>query len=142
MKAFARALPVLIAFFFIHSCTVQQTSNPNLYKQWMLVEFTGYTKNQLIDHQAHIDLSPRKAPANQYIAYMGCNKMFFKARFFDKKVEISNVGSTMMYCENMQLEQDFAKMFPNLRYYEIHGHYLTFTDDQGRKMTFVAADWD
>ena len=142
MKALAKALSVLIVIFFIQSCTMQQTSNPNLYKQWMLVEFTGYTKNQLIDHQAYIDLSARKAPANQYSAHMGCNKMFFKAKFFDKKVEISDVGSTMMYCENMQLEQDFAKVFPNFKYYEINGHYLTFTDDLGHTIKFVAADWD
>lgn len=142
MKTFAKAILTFIALYFIQSCTPQKTANQNLYKQWMLVEFKGYAKQELMKHQAHIDLSPRKAPANQYFAEMGCNKIYFTAKFGSKDVTISNVTSTMMYCEDMQLEEDFAKAFPNVKHYEIQGLYLTLRDDQGHSMKFVASDWD
>lgn len=91
-----------------------------------------------------MDLSQTKSPKNLWKAKMGCNQMFFEADFkANGTVKFSDVGSTMMYCENnMKLEDAFGKALPLMTKYEIDGHHLTLTDTKGNQMKFVAADWD
>lgn len=118
--------------------------NPDLQRQWMLTSFENYPREFLVKNHAQLDLSSTKSPAGQYRAFMGCNQMFVNAAF--KKngtVKFSDMGSTMMYCENnMALEQDFAKALPEMTRYEVDGHHLTLSNENGKTMKFVAADWD
>ena len=74
---------------------------------------------------------------------MGCNKMFFTSEFKKAgKVKISGIGSTLMACQNMKLEDDFSKNLKNMTNYKIEGHFLTLSDDHGNSMKFIASDWD
>ena len=74
---------------------------------------------------------------------MGCNGMFFTAEFNKGIAKISDVGSTMMFCDGkMKLEQSFGKDFPTLNQFKIEGHFLTLSNANGEKMKFVETDWD
>ncbi len=128
----------------IISCNSLPARNPQLQREWMLVAYSSYSKQELISGGAKIDLT---APVlNGEIrggAFMGCNKMFFRSEF--KKngtLKISGLGSTLMACPDMKLEDDFAKGFKNMTRYEINGHFLILHDKQGSTMKFIASDWD
>lgn len=131
----------LLALFFIKSCAAQ---NANLNRQWMLIEFKNFSKEELTANKANIDFSPTKNNSNQYGAFTGCNRMFFTAKWINGgKIEFSGIGSTMMYCEkSMKLESEFGTALPKITHYKVDGHYLILSDDEGNKMKFVAADWD
>ncbi|MBU4538893.1 MAG: META domain-containing protein [Bacteroidetes bacterium] len=106
----------------------------------MLTEFQDFTKDFLVQKGANLDLSHK----GQYGAKMGCNRMFMKADFkADGTVVFSQIGSTMMFCEDaMKLEDAFGKALPVMTRYKIDGHFLTLTSKDGSTMKFVAADWD
>lgn len=110
----------------------------------MLTAFRSYSKADLIAKNAKINLTEK--PENGKIkgtAFMGCNSMFFTSEFKnDGKVKITDVGSTLKACQDMQLETDFSKAFRNMTKYAVRGHFLTLSDDSGNKMEFIAADWD
>lgn len=76
-------------------------------------------------------------------AYMGCNRLFFFSEFKNNgKLKISGIGSTMMACPDMELEDEFSRSFKEMSHYQIEGHFLTLTDNQGHVMKFIASDWD
>ncbi|MBD8082888.1 META domain-containing protein [Chryseobacterium sp. GCR10] len=110
----------------------------------MLVSFKNFTKEELVKSKAEINLTSEiKDKKIQGGAFMGCNRMFFTAEIKSKdKIEISGVGSTLMACENMKLEDEFSKEFKKVKNYKVEGHFLTLSDEEGNQMKFIAADWD
>ncbi len=136
---------LLMTMFLIFSCKTNKTmasTEQNIHRKWMLVEYKDFTKQELTKLEAYMDLSKRPEAPNQYGAKMGCNGMFFTAEFDKGKAKFSGVGSTMMYCDGrMKLEELFGKDLPNIDQYKIEGHFLTLTDGKST-MKFVAADWD
>ena len=120
------------------------TRNYQIQREWMLVAFGNYSKPDLVKNKAEINLTAKIEDGKiRGGAYMGCNKMFFSSEFKSNgKVEISGLGSTMMACQNMKLEDDFSKSFKNMTHYKVEGHFLTLSDDNGNQMKFIAADWD
>ena len=109
-----------------------------------MVSFKNFTKEELVKMKSEINLTSEiKDSKIKGTARMGCNSMFFTAEIRSKnKIEISGIGSTLMACENMKLEDEFSQEFKNVKNYKVEGHFLTLTDDQGNQMKFVAADWD
>ena len=144
MRSFKYFLLALSAFFLLQQCTTQKVNNVPLKRQWMLIEFQDFGKDLLTKNKANIDLSGSKTGGDQYGAFMGCNRMFFTAKFAaDGSVKFSGVGSTMMFCDkNMELESAFGKALPTLTNYKIDGQFLTLTNASGTVMKLVAADWD
>lgn len=140
-------LSFLSAFFILNlavSCSTAKLNNQHYQREWMLVSFDGFTKEELVKNKAEINLT---APATEGkirgTAMMGCNRMFFTSKFKSKnKVEISGLGSTLMACQEMNLETEFTKVFEKMTRYEINGHFLTLYDDKGTQMKFIATDWD
>jgi len=141
---------IMLSFFAVLilalmvNCSSTQVKNPFIQREWMMVSFNNFTKDQLIKNQAGINLTAKKE-GNKIRggAFMGCNRMFFTSEFKSNgKVEFSGLGSTMMACQNMDLETAFAKSFEKMTKYSLEGHFLTLSDDQGNQMKFIAADWD
>lgn len=130
--------------FSLVSCATSKADPVQYQRQWMLISFKDYPREELIKNKAQLDLSATKSPHNQYSAFAGCNRMFFTAQFSaNGKVKISNVGSTLMACENgMKLESDFGQELTKMTQYKIEGHLLTLMNGKGSEMKFVAADWD
>lgn len=120
------------------------SSNQYYQREWMMISFNQFTKLQLTENKAAINLTGQKAGnAVKGSAKMGCNSIFFKIEFKNNgKINISGIGSTEMVCKNMELENAFLKKFGNMKNYTIEGHRLTLSDGSGNKMEFIAADWD
>lgn len=129
------------------SCRSQKTlmpSDKSLQREWMMVSFKDYPKEKLVKYEAKISLIPNAESPDQFSAKMGCNSMFFTAKTTaNNQVKFSEVGSTMIYCQDMMdVESDFATVLPKMTKYKIDGHYLTLMDTNGNTMKFIAADWD
>lgn len=140
-------LSFLFAFFILNlvaNCSAVKSNNQHYQREWMMVSFDGFTKEQLVKNKAEINLTePVKDGKIRGTAMMGCNRMFFTLEFKSKsKVRISGLGSTLMACQDMEIEDNFTKVFEKMTRYEIDGHFLTLYDDKGAQMKFVAADWD
>ena len=113
----------------------------SLKRKWMLVEFQGFTKEELIQKKAYLDLTHLEKGGG---AKMGCNSIFFSVKLKNNhKINFSGVGSTMMYCDgNVKLEENFGKLLPTITKYQVKGHFLTLKNKNGQTMKFVAEDWD
>ncbi|MGG5209221.1 META domain-containing protein [Chryseobacterium sp. MIQD13] len=141
---------ILVSFFavlllvMVASCSSVPEKNPGLQRQWMLVSFGQFSKEELIKKKAEINLTSAMEKGKiKGGASMGCNGMFFTSEFKKEgKVKISGVGSTMKACQDMKLENAFIRQFDKMTHYSVEGHFLTLTDDSGNSMKFVAADWD
>lgn len=126
--------------FFITNSSFQQT-NVGLKKKWLLIEFQKFTKSELTQKKAYMDL---KRIEKGGTAKMGCNTIFFDVKpKKNKKIAFSGLGSTMMYCDgNMILEQEFSNFLPSVNQYQISGHFLILKNSKGETMKFIAEDWD
>lgn len=113
----------------------------SLKRKWMLIEFQGFTKEELIQKKAYLDLTHLERGGG---AKMGCNSIFFSVKLKNNhKINFSGVGSTMMYCDgNVKLEENFGKLLPTITKYQVKGHFLTLRNKNGQTMKFVAEDWD
>lgn len=145
-----RMKKILLSFFavlllgVIAGCSAVPEKNHSLQRQWMLVSFDKFSKEELIKNKAEINLTETMEKGKiKGSAHMGCNGMFFTSEFKNGgNVKISGVGSTMKACQNMDLETAFIQKFDKMTHYSIEGHFLTLSDDSGNAMKFVAADWD
>ena len=111
----------------------------------MLTHFQDFTKQNLVKLNAHIDLSQHDGQNARYTAKMGCNNLFYKAKFSnDGKVKFSDVGSTMMMCDEdaMKLEDAFTKTLPSITSYKIEGHFLILSNNAGESIKLLEEDWD
>ena len=113
----------------------------SLKRKWMLVEFQGFTKEELIQKKAYLDLTHLDKGGG---AKMGCNSIFFSVKLKNNhRINFSGVGSTMMYCDgNVKLEENFGKLLPTITKYQVKGHFLTLKNKNGQTMKFIAEDWD
>jgi heat shock protein HslJ len=149
MKKLLLGFTAIFTLLLLSNCSSQKTVSPkevspNIEREWMLVEFQGFSKELMMSNKANLNLTKVQETARQFSANMGCNNMFGKATFTKNgKVKFSAVASTMMYCDkNMELESAFGRELPKITDYKIEGHYLTLTDLEGTKMKFLASDWD
>ncbi|MCY1659366.1 META domain-containing protein [Chryseobacterium sp. SL1] len=144
MKKRFIAILTFLCLSFILNCSSVAVKNPQIQREWMLVSFADYSKEELIKNNAKIDLtSPADNGKIKTSAFMGCNKMFFTTEFKkENQLHISEVTSTEMACPNMKLENDFSQNIKKMKDYKVEGHFLILNDDQGNRMKFIASDWD
>ncbi|WP_426481175.1 META domain-containing protein [Chryseobacterium sp. R2ACT005] len=144
MKKILSSIFAVLFLGLVLNCSSVPDKNPSLQRQWMLISFDGFSKEQLIANKAEMNLTASMVDNKiQGNAYMGCNQMSFVSEFKKGgKVKISNGVSTMKACQDMNLEASFQKKIETMTKYSIEGHFLTLFDDQGNTMKFVAADWD
>lgn len=143
MKKIISGFIAVFALLLLANCTTQTKVPENIKREWMLVEFQDFTKESMMNNKAHLDLSDQTEPG-KFAANMGCNNMFGSASFnTNGTAKFSAIGSTMMMCDKaMDLESAFSKELPSMTNYKVEGQYLTLTNASGKKMRFVAADWD
>lgn len=105
----------------------------------MLTEFLDFKKEDLIKKEAQLDLRD----SIRATAKMGCNSLSFTYKIKKEfKITFSSGISTMMACEDMQLEDKFSTSITKITSYKIEGHTLTLLNEAQEKMVFVAQDWD
>ncbi|SHE61694.1 META domain-containing protein [Chryseobacterium vrystaatense] len=144
MKKILTSFFAVLLLAAVVNCSAVPEKNPGLQRQWMLISFDQFSKEELIKNRAEINLTGAIEKGKiRGGAHMGCNSMFFTSEFkSDGKVKISGVGSTLKACQNMELETAFGQKFDKMTNYTIEGHFLTLSDNNGNSMKFVAADWD
>lgn len=144
MNKFLSIFLGVICLGFVLNCSSAKVQNQQIQREWMLISFDQFPKEHLVKNKAGINLTAEKENGKiRGTAFMGCNRMFFTSEFKSKsKMKISGVGSTLMACQEMDLENKFVKSFENMTNYQIDGHFLTLSDDKGNSMKFIAADWD
>lgn len=144
MKKVLLSLFTILFLGLAFNCSTVPDKNPYLQRQWMMVSFDAFTKDQLVAYKAEINLTSRMEKGKiQGSAYMGCNQMSFSAEFKKGgKVKISKGVSTVKACQDMALENAFQKTIETMTSYSVEGHFLTLSDGSGNSMKFVAADWD
>ncbi|MFS4471900.1 META domain-containing protein [Chryseobacterium sp. T20] len=144
MKKILFSLFAVLLLGLVLNCSSVPTKDPFLQRQWMLISFDGFSKDQLIANKAEMNLTANRVKGEiQANAYMGCNRMSFVSEFKKGgKVKFSKGISTMKACQDMNLESSFQKKIETMTSYSIKGHFLTLSDDHGNTMKFVAADWD
>lgn len=122
----------------------QENTPENIHRKWMLIEYQNFTKEELTQLGAFMDLRAGKVSKNAYSAKMGCNTLRFSGIFKKNgSVHFSGIASTRMYCEGrMKLEELFGKELGQMTSYHIAGHFLTLSDGKGNIMKWVAEDWD
>lgn len=144
MKKILLSLFAVLFLGLALNCSTVPDKNPHLQRQWMMISFDGFSKEQLVSNKAEINLTGKMEKGKiQGSASMGCNRMSFTSEFKkDGRMKISQGVSTMKACQDMRLETSFQKQFETMTKYTIEGHFLTLSDDNGNSMKFVAADWD
>ena len=103
-----------ISFFMMSFAPQKEVSS--LKRKWMLIEFQGFTKEELIQEKAYLDLTHLEKGGG---AKMGCNSIFFSVKLKNNhRIHFSGVGSTIMYCDgSMKLEENFGKLLPTITNY-------------------------
>lgn len=141
-----RILSFLMLFLLslLINCSFSRDNSQHYQREWMLVSFEEFTKQKLVESKAGINLTAEKMTGlPKGSATMGCNTIDFKYKFKNNgKVRISNIQSAKRECENTALEIVFLKKIETMTNYKIEGHFLTFFDEKGNEMKFLAADWD
>ncbi len=141
--------------------TSNLTDNQKLARVWMMTDMNlndgnNFSKEDFIKAKAKVDLTKLKEITTdldgkriaQGNAFMGCNSIFFtvstSAQNENKNdITFSQAGMTKMACqENMELEASFGKNISNMTTYHLEGHFLTLSSEDGKRMKFVAQDWD
>lgn len=120
--------------------SAENMPQPNIKRVWMLADFEGFSREQLVAADAKMDWT--RLP--RVYAYMGCNQLMMEAKQEggDRIVFGSGV-STRMYCEEtMRLEQTFMNYIAGTKNYRIEGHTLILRNEAGKEARFVAQDWD
>ncbi|MBT2621592.1 META domain-containing protein [Chryseobacterium sp. ISL-6] len=142
-----KILVLLLGILFLGitlNCSSVPEKNPSLQREWMMVSFGNFSKEMMVKNKAGINLTSKIEDGKiKGGAFMGCNKMFFTAEIKSKgKIKFSGLGSTMMACQDMKLEEAFSRSIEKITHYSVEGHFLTLSDDKGEVMKFVASDWD
>ena len=144
MKKIFAGFFALFALVFLAECSSQKIKSDHLKKEWMMVEFQDFTKEMMVANKARLNLTNTTSDHSKFSANMGCNSIFGILQIMQNgKVKFSDVGSTMMFCDkSMDLESAFSKALPKITNFKIEGHFLTLSDNTGKVMKFIAADWD
>jgi heat shock protein HslJ len=154
------------SIFLFSSCksnkkTADLTDDQKLARVWMMTEMdvnqtNNFTKDDFIKAKAELNLTTLKDITTdlegkriaQGSAFMGCNNIFFtistKGKSDRKKnITFSEAGMTRKACqENMELEAIFGKNLSEMTNYKLEGQFLTLSSEDGKRMKFVAQDWD
>jgi heat shock protein HslJ len=141
--------------------TTNLSENEKLARVWMLTDMNVnegniFSKADFVKAGAKLDLTKLKEITTdlegkriaQGSAFMGCNNIFFTVSTNEKtnlnnNIVFSQVGMTRKACqENMELETSFGKNLANMTTYLLEGQFLTLSSADGKRMKFVAQDWD
>ena len=117
------------------SVPAAQSAAPAPIRQaWRLTELSGF-KGEI---PANAKMDWTKLP-NAY-AYMGCNHMNFHAQASKSgSLKLGEMTSTVMLCENNQLEDAFTIAMKRVSRYEVNGQTLILHGKNGVQIKFTPA---
>lgn len=105
--------------------------------EWMLVEIKG----KALDLDKYKDKMPYivfTAGDSSFKGFSGCNRMFGNFKSDGNKIDIDDIGSTKIYCED-NVESDFFDVLRNTVKYKISGDYLFLYDEKDKLSAKLSA---
>lgn len=71
---------------------------------------------------------------NKVFGNLGCNNFFGTYKVNSINLEIGQVGSTMMMCLDMSVENEYSKVLQNVKSYKIKENNLMFFDENSKEI--------
>ena len=71
---------------------------------------------------------------NKVYGNLGCNNFFGKFESKNDLLKISQIGSTMMMCQDMSIESLYSKILENVKKYKIEKEILIFFDKDNKEI--------
>lgn len=71
---------------------------------------------------------------NKVFGNLGCNNFFGTYKVNSTNLEIGQVGSTMMMCLDMSVENEYSKVLQNVKSYKIKENDLMFFDENSKEI--------
>lgn len=137
-----------LSIVLIFSCqSMSKPSNSNqpdtnsIKRKWMLISLNNISKNKLIKHKVHIDLSHKN---NSGTAFAGCNNIGFTYKTGNNSsINFTDIATTRMYCEDTnKIESSLLSILNTCKKYKIEGHTLYLTTTSNHTIKCIAQDWD
>lgn len=69
---------------------------------------------------------------NRVTGSSGCNRIFGTYENMDERLKLGQLGSTMMACPDMELEQQFTQTIPRVAQFAIENDLLVLQDQTGK----------
>lgn len=71
---------------------------------------------------------------NKVFGNLGCNNFFGTYKVNSTNLEIGQVGSTMMMCLDMSVENEYSKVLQNVKSYKMKENNLMFFDENSKEI--------
>ncbi|QKJ27916.1 META domain-containing protein [Aliarcobacter cibarius] len=71
---------------------------------------------------------------NKVYGNLGCNNFFGKFESKNDLLKISQIGSTMMMCQDMSIESLYSKILENVKKYKVEKGILIFFDKDNKEI--------
>ncbi|MDO5639647.1 MAG: META domain-containing protein [Neisseria sp.] len=130
MKSAALFLPLLLAACVVPvAVPVPNNSAPSqqIYGQWQL---TALARQSIHTPQTVLSIYSVNP---QFSAQTDCNQIFghYSLQADTQAISFSNIASTRMACEKMDIERGLGQVLPQVRGYRFEGRRLKMLDDKG-----------
>ena len=94
---------------------------------WSLRELNGKSiKDYKIEREIHLLIKHD----NSIKGFSGCNNYFGNSSTRNDTLQFSQIGSTLMMCENMEIEKEYFQTLEKINMYKIYGEYLYLYDEE------------
>ncbi|QTY27384.1 copper resistance protein NlpE N-terminal domain-containing protein [Flavobacterium sp. CS20] len=113
------------------------SKNQWLETYWKLIEIDGKPIDvTTLQNEAHLIF---KIQDSLVVGSGGCNRLSGRYSLSENNfIDISQMRSTLMACENMAIEQALSQAIQNVKQYKFYEDTLQFFDDsQNKKLTFI-----
>lgn len=119
----------------------EKSKKDNLLKRkWMLVKLDTISRETLMKHKVHIDLTEK---TNIGSAYAGCNNIRFTYTNNTPTINFTEIVSTEMYCNATNTIEDLlVKALTKSDKFIIKNPFLTLITKSKDTIKCVAEDWD
>lgn len=122
MKKLMTLLSLMLGVILISSCATKKADSGSaedvLYNnKWQFVEIDNFAISKEVNGVVPY-LSFDKGE-NRYSAITGCNTVNGTLKVTNSKIEFGLGMSTMMFCENMSVENGFKQILENIKTYKI-----------------------
>jgi len=125
----AKILALFLGSLIPTSCGITKTNQDNtsntssIYgNQWRIVELDGKAINGLVNNTTPYVSFDKKD--NRYAVITGCNTLAGDLELSKNKIKLKTGISTMMYCEDMRVEDSFKKIMDNISSYKLDNNEL------------------
>ncbi len=112
-----------LIFIYFSLFNLFPNENSILDKKWILVELNK--KKITRSEKNYIELNKKSKTIS---IFAGCNSMGSDFTLKEKELQIGMIHSTMMACENMDLEQKLALVMEKVKTYSIETNTLNLFD--------------